>query len=104
MYYCTNVRALRSSDVSAIPKLIKPSQTSIIVPHLRRAPPLRISPRANFNRHRSGGPVIARAIRIGGGIPVRANESLNLRPYARFRIGQINGLHDTLRPSLHIIS
>lgn len=93
-----------NKDVSAIPELIKPSQTSIIVPHLRRAFPLRISSRANFNCHRSGGTVIVRTIRLGGAIPIRANESLNLRPYARFRIGQINSLHDTFRPSLHIVS
>lgn len=97
---------LHFPDVFAIPKLIrplrKPRRSS---PHLWRARLLHVFPRANFNRHRFEERVITRArIRFGEGICFRANESLNLRLYARFRIGQINCLYDTLRPFLHVVS
>lgn len=78
-----------------------------IFSHLWLVLPLRISPRGNFNRHRSTSPIIAREIKIRfeRGICIRTfNEPLNLWLYTCFRIGQINSLDDTLRPFLHVIS
>lgn len=91
-------------DVFAVSVLIKPVKASIIFPHLWRTLLLHIFPRANFNRHRSKDRRITRAITIGEGIRIRTNESLNLRLYTRFRIGQIDSLYDTLRPPLHVAS
>lgn len=78
------------------------SRISVTFGHLRLAFPLHVFPRTDFNRHRSGSAIAARA--IGTRVRVRANESLNLRPYACRRFGQVDGLRDALCPSLHIAS
>lgn len=75
--------------------------------HLGRTSSLHILPGADSNGHRFRRPI--RRGRAGHGRAglhrVRWNELLNpLRSYACFRIGQVDGLRDTLRPSLHYSS